>query len=481
MRSLIYCRLSVNRDSDMMDIQRQLKVCRTYAQAQGWSIVGEYLDNNKSAWHEGSRRSGFEGAKQAIVRGEADVILALDIDRFSRRIETLLPFLKFVSTHNVRAWSVKTGELATDTSKATFFTQLQGILSEFYVNDMQEKSKAKRAELARQGVRHFTSRIYGWEEDGIKIREDEAVVIREITQRLIDGDTGTHIARDLNARGILTVKGAQWTGIGVKVCARRASNAGLRSHHGELYEGTWQAIVTREQWERVCAVVERPVTAWKRGKGRKYPFTGFVVCGLCKQPLSVAMGRSNAGQVAYRCDSRRRGVEIVRAGCGGVMRGQVPVDYLIKEALIARLDGDGLHRALGELASKDAAVAHVLEELRGQRERLDGFVDDYASGLLDRQQFARSKAIAESRIAELERQAAQLSGAGALRRADFSKGIRHMIESADVYLLRDIAELLIKEVRIMPQPKKGFQVKILEIDGRDFRFDSSLVELEWLV
>ena len=56
-----------------------------------------------------------------------------------------------------------------------------------------------------------------------------------------------------------------------------------------------------------------------------------------------------------------------------------------------------------------------------------------------------------------------------------------MVETADLYLLRDIAELLIKEVRVMPQPKRGFVLKHLEVDGHRYRFDPELVQLDWLV
>ena len=303
--------------------------------------------------------------------------------------------------------------------------------------------------------------------------------MREIVERLCDGDTGTAIARDLNQRGVLTGLGAQWTGAGVKACAKRASNAGLRSHHGTIYPGTWEAIVSREQWERVTAVLSRPAATWRRGTGRKYPFQGFVRCAVCGGVMNVATGRSNAGIVAYRCDPYRSANPTEKTGCGGVQRQQAVVDYLIKEALIDRLSGDGFMRAMETVASQDKAVSAVVSELQEQRTRLDALVDDYAAGVLDRAQFTRAKGVAQARVAELERQASSMTGTQALKRGDASQGVRAMIAGADLALLRDITELLVKEVRIKPMPKSGYRVKYLDVDGRRYRFDADLVEIYW--
>lgn len=272
---------------------------------------------------------------------------------------------------------------------------------------------------------------------------------------------------------------AAWTGIGVKALAKRASNAGLRSHHGVIYQGTWQAIVNREEWESVCRVLERPQTRYKRGKGRKYPFSGFVVCGLCGEPLAVATGRSNSGHVAYRCDGRKRGEMVGKVGCGGVQRAQVPVDWLIKEALIDRLDGDGLHQQMELLARGDSQAQALVAELDTLRRRRDELLDDYSSGLLTRDEFRRAKQMTETRLADTERRLAGLSTSNVLSRTDFSQGIRQAIETADLYLLRDLAELLIEKVVIKPQARRGFRVRTLEIDGHRYRFDVELVEVVW--
>lgn len=480
-KAAIYSRLSVNRTGETLAVERQQRDCRELVERNGWQVVASYVDDNKSAWHEHSKRPGYEALCEAIRRGDIDVVVVYETDRLARRLRPMLDLFDLLLETGVVVHSVKSGMVALDSPMNIANAQMKAVFAEQYVNDARDKNLRARLEAARSGKRHMTSRPYGWEDDGITVRESEAAIIREITDRLIDGETGTRIAHDLNVRKVPTVKGAQWTAIGVKQCARRASNAGLRSHHGQLYDGTWQAIVTRETWERCQTVLERPVTAFKRGKGRRYAFTGFVVCGVCKTPLGVAMGRSNAGDASYRCDGKRRGVETVRTGCGGVQRSQVPVDWLIKEAIIDRLDGGALEDAFAQLASSDKAVSGVLEELREARLRLDSLVDDYASGLLSREQLARAKGVTEAQVKDLERQAASLSGNATLNRADFSQGIRAVIEGADLYLLRDLAELLIKEVRIYPQAKTGFTVKLMEIDGRRYRFDMNLVEIDWLI
>lgn len=478
-RVATYARLSVNRRGDDLAIERQEADCRALIASRGWQLVGSYSDNGKSAWHEKTKRPGYEALLRAIRAGEVETVVVYETDRLARRLRTMLELFDILMEHDVVVHSVKSGIISLDSPMNIANAQMKAVFAEQYVNDARDKNIRARKQAAEHGKRHFTSRIYGWEDDGITVRESEAVVIRELVRRLIDNESGTAIASDLNQRRVPTRTGSTWTGVGVKVCAKRASNAGLRSHKEDVYEGTWEAIISRDEWERVIAVCSRPLTAYYRGTGRKHAFSGYVKCGECGRPLACAMGRSNGGEVSYRCDSRRRGVEADYVSCGKVQRNQEPVDYLIKEALIARLDGDGLAQVMAGLSNNDKDMTAVLDELRNQRQRLNELVDDYATGLLTRQQLARAKAAADAGIERLEREAVALSGGNALTRANLSQGVRHMIETADVYLLRDLAELLIKEVRIYPT--KGQSLPWVVINGKRRRFNADLVELDFLV
>ena len=47
-RCVLYARLSVTKE-ESVSIARQLQSCRRYAEARGWEVVGEFVDDGVSA------------------------------------------------------------------------------------------------------------------------------------------------------------------------------------------------------------------------------------------------------------------------------------------------------------------------------------------------------------------------------------------------------------------------------------------------
>lgn len=479
MRAVIYARISQDPRDTGLGIQRQIEDCEKYCQEKGLTLVRTHVDNDISAYGS-KRRPEYEEMLTSIEAGEVDIVVATKFDRLSRRLRSSIELCELLLKTNTRLHDLS-GE--TDLSTATGITvfQLAAVMAENKVRIDQENNLRARRQVAEQGKRVFSSRPYGYEEDGYTLRSSEASIVREMCERIIGGETPTAIARDLNRRGVTTIKGSEWSGRSVRACARRASNAALRFHHGVVYQGVeqWQPIITREQWEQVCRILDRPTTKYKRGAGRKYPFYGLVVCGKCGNIMSVATGRVNGGEAGYRCDPKKSH-EASSTSCGGVQRAQVPVDYLVRESLIARCEGGKLRDLVAKASTDTEAVTGVVQEITAARERLDALVDDYANGLLDRQQLARAKATAEDRLHALESQLSTMTVTNTMSRVDWSKSVREIFEGADVYWLRDVAALLIDRVEIMPQGR-GWKVEWLEIGGRKWRFQTGLVKICWRV
>ena len=53
-------------------------------------------------------------------------------------------------------------------------------------------------------------RSFGFEQDGVTIREDEAAIIRDHARRLLAGETQASLIAELIANGIPSVYGARW-------------------------------------------------------------------------------------------------------------------------------------------------------------------------------------------------------------------------------------------------------------------------------
>lgn len=477
-RAAIYARLSVNRTGDSVAVERQEADCRELAQRNGWTVSHVFVDNGKSAWHESAKRPGYEALLDGIKRHEFNYVVVYEVDRLGRRLRTLLDLMDLLIEHKVVVHTVKSGLMRLDSPMEIANAQMKAVFAEQYVNDARDKNLRKRRELAEQGVRHFTARPYGWEDDGVTVRESEAKIVREMVDRLIRGQAGARIARDLNSRGIPSRSGGIWHGRTIQVTALRASNAGLRSHHGVEYQGNWEPIIDLATYRRLQSVIaHRPAVGYRKA-GRKHLLTGFAVCGVCGAQLSAGAGRSN-GKPAYRCDRRKSHRPDV-LGCGKISRSAVPLEHLIKEAVLYRLASRPLLELLNR-KTDDSALKALIDEATEQRQRLSELVDDYATGLLDRGQFAKAKHVAETRYEALQREIASKTASTTITMDKLATDARAWWERASLDEQRDLLDLLIKRVVLLPWPKSGFKLSLYEVDGIKYRFNPDYVSIDWLV
>ena len=83
MRVVIYCRKS---DEDKVDsIARQLAECRDYCARNGWEIVGEYIDEDRSGSKRDVIREQFDAmVDRAEESGDFKAIVVLVTSRFAR-------------------------------------------------------------------------------------------------------------------------------------------------------------------------------------------------------------------------------------------------------------------------------------------------------------------------------------------------------------------------------------------------------------
>lgn len=474
-RAIIYTRISQDRSGDGAGIDRQLVDCRAKAQANGWTVVAELSDNDVSAY-SGRPRPAYLELLKLLEAAQADAVIAWHEDRLHRSPIELEHYMAVCQPRNIETDFVQSGRLDLRTASGRMVARIRGAVAREEVEHKSEREQSKRLKIAQAGGRHKAARVYGWEPDGMNVRESEAAIVREITERLIAGETCSRVANALNARSVPTIGGAKWTGIGVKKTALRASNAALRTHKGIEYPGNWQPIITVEQYREVQLVMSLPNNRYKRTAGRKYLLTGLAYCGACGSKLGAHQKASN-GRPAYRCEVALAALP-GRKGCGKVVRQIVPLERLVSEAALYRLSGDGLAKLLHLSEETDAEVKELLQEAEAQRRRIQRIVDEYATtDVWTAAEFSRAKATASQRIKELERQITEKSAHKAVGHMQIEDDIASWWETATVDDRRQVVELLVERVVVKPQVHKGFKV----VKYGDYRFDPALVDIIWRV
>ena len=167
-------------------------------------------------------------------------------------------------------------------------------------------------------------RAYGWTTKG-DIIPDEAEVIREVADAMLDGQTTGSIAADLNQRGIRTATGAAWQVPQLTRMVRNPRVAGLRDIDGVLHDHpTAPAILDRDTWTRVLDLFAKPDRQrFAPRSRRKHLATGFFRCAVCGEHCYV--------------QTPEKGDRLLRASCDHVQVGADVAEQELAERVLSRI------------------------------------------------------------------------------------------------------------------------------------------------
>ncbi|GAB3766362.1 recombinase family protein [Nocardioides ginsengisegetis] len=388
---MLYARISEDVTGEGVGVRRQLDACRDLAIARGWIVVAEATDNDVSALR-GKHRPGYAQVLDLVRAGEVEFVVVWQTSRLLRNRRERAEAIELLGRQRVGIITVKGQDL--DLSNA-YGRGMAGMLGEFDTMESEVKSErvaAAAADRARNG-RPNGALGYGWRKDGtgsaaVYVEEPEqGEVVRGIVRRLLGGESLHGITDDLNARGVPAPNSARWGKTSVRKVATRPANAGLRVHHAgrateTTYPGTWPALVTVEELERVRALLaapERRTNGITRPGARKHLLTwGIGVCGVCGGNLRVGVkgnARHGTKKSLYLCAEK---------GCVG--RDEASVDTLVRGVVMERLSRDD---ALDWLLGDDDEARRIGERARELRTRLDDAADQYADGVIDSRQLER--------------------------------------------------------------------------------------------
>jgi DNA invertase Pin-like site-specific DNA recombinase len=280
-------------------IGTQLDDCRRLCAEKGWPVLGEYSDEDFSAYH-GNRGPDLAQAKKRLVESAPCWLVVQHTDRLARgagdapgAADHLMELFFWLSRREIKLWAVQSGEI--DRIRAL----LEG---ERNTEDSKRKSAAVTSGLMRRkgrgqpvGPVPFGFKVEKRVIEGeIVISERvvdpaEAPVVTEVYERHAGGEASGELARRLNRQGYRTMRGKPW---GADAIRWMIENDSYQGRNG------YPRIVSDELAERARAQLRRadPAARQRRRGGRppKEPAMlrgiGFCACGA---PLYL-MSRSRA-------------------------------------------------------------------------------------------------------------------------------------------------------------------------------------------
>lgn len=187
---------------------------------------------------------------------------------------------------------------------------------------------------------------------------------------------------------------------------RSARISGQREHEGEIIgPAAWRAIITPTQTARIRALLDDPARRSNR-TARRYLLTGMLRCHACGQTL---VAHPRGGVRRYGC---KRSAD--QPGCGKTYVTATPVEELIAEAVLYRLDSAELTAALEGRADADERAAALREQIAADTARLEELAGMYAAREISAREWKAARDPIEARRQQAERELARLTGGSVL-------------------------------------------------------------------
>jgi site-specific DNA recombinase len=402
----IYARISSDPEGDMLGVSRQVHDCRALAERRGWRVADTYIDDDVSAY-KGKPRPQYRRMLDDMRAGAVDAVVVWHLDRLHRHPKELEEFFEVCDGAHISALASVTGDTDLSTHDGRFLARILGAVARKESDDKSRRITRKHLEMAQAGRPIIGgTRPFGYRDDCRTPDPIEAAAVREAARRLLAGDSLRGLATDWNARGIRSVRGRQWSVQVLKRMMLSARLSGQRAYRGEIVaKGDWEPIISPEDTARLRALLTDPARLTVRTVRRYLLSGGLLHCRLCGAAL-VARPRAD-GARRYIC-AKGPG----KPGCGGIAILAEPLEALIAEAVLYRLDTPELAAALaGSSVPDDSAERTALALDRAQLEEL-------ARGYGDRQitfpEYLAARKPIEARIDAARRQISRATGTEAI-------------------------------------------------------------------
>lgn len=485
-RMVVYCRISDDREGRANGVDRQERQCRALAEKNGDEVVAVFTDDDRSAY-SGKPRPDYLKMLAFLRAGHADGAYALAPTRFYRRLDDGLEFFRLIKERDLEVETLKQGRYDLSTADGRRDALRAAVDAQHEAEQISERVRDAKADSLARGEYRGGPRPFGYEADGVTVREDEARHVRAATDAIIAGDSLRSVSRGLAAQGVRTVprrykqpggtrgepEAREWTPTELRKMLLRPRNAGLIEHKGEIVgKAVWDPLVPEDKWRACRAVLERPERRTTPSNARAWLGSGLYRCGTegCTETLRCSTsgrGKGRAHVPSYRC---RTGKHVTRiAG---------PLDEHITNLILVRLSRPDARAVLvppPRPAENREDLAAAANTLRG---KLDALAADYAADLVTRQQMLDITALTRKRLEQVEAQMEAQAQHSVL--ASLPLGTAKIVDEWAGYHLdkkRAILDALMT-VTILPSKRgrpAGFQTSA---EGRTY-FRPETVRIDW--
>jgi DNA invertase Pin-like site-specific DNA recombinase len=374
-------------------IPDQLARCREFAASESDEVVGEYFEENVSAYRDDRGPELAAALEHAAKVGAAlyvwhsDRLARGDGEKNRHLVEILLEAMH-------KGFTLRSVEDDRTFESVSAAAQMGDRNHE----DSRRKGGAISAGLTRRRAKgkRVGGNSYGltWRRNERDERETipdptKAPVVDRINAEFLAGRKVLQIVKDLNADGIRSARGGKWHSATVTSILENPLYAGLVRDGDKLIEGQHEAIISRERFEEALRIRKMQAQTHRRGRGpvgRHLFRKGFLRCGECGSAMAPRTSRNKDGSLweAYRCI----GHYTDPANCSRTAVQRAPIDsavfsYFEQVGLDLEATREQMGAAIEHKATEASALLDAARtEAAITTERIERVKGDYLAGEL---------------------------------------------------------------------------------------------------
>jgi site-specific DNA recombinase len=270
-RCAIYTRKSteegLEQEFNTLDAQREAAEAYITSQRhEGWTALPDRYDDG--GYTGGNmERPALRQLLVDIAAGKVDCVIVYKVDRLSRSLMDFTQLMALFDQHKVSFVSV-TQQFNTTTSMGRLTLNILLSFAQFEREIGAERVRDKIAAAKRKGKHTGGPPVLGYDIDAaskLVINPEEARLVRTVFKRFIQLGSPLLVARDLNARGVLSKawmtkkgrlrKGETWNHARVYRLITNRKYLGEVPHKGKFYPGEHEAIIDRRTFDAAQAII----------------------------------------------------------------------------------------------------------------------------------------------------------------------------------------------------------------------------------
>ena len=404
MKAVIYARFSSDRQREE-SIEGQIRECMEYAQRQGITVVGEYIDRAKSAAKDIDKRENFLRMIRDSNKHLFEIVLVWKLDRFSRSRYDSAHYKAALKKNGVKVVSA-TEHIAEGPEGIILESMLEG-MAEYYSAELSAKIHRGQKENALKGKNNGGTVPLGYtlnkETQHLEVNPVTAPIVQEIFRRYAEGETIASIKDDFNRRGLKTNKGFSFRYSTFHTVLTNRKYIGEYKYQDVVIPGGVPALVSEDVFNRVQARMEKNKQTPAAAKAaERYLLTTKLFCGECGRMMAGESGTGTGGKVYryYKCHGAKN-----KKGCKKKpVKKEWIENFVVQQTMMIVMDGPLIERITDKLLDLQGEENHDLRLLEQQLSEVEKGIENMLNAI----QAGIITASTKQRLAELEEEKTQL-------------------------------------------------------------------------